>query len=568
MVINSNSISFTLSVRNLAQWGVFVLLIGFVFSSYSLYMNLQHLIKSGENRYQSNLLADELRQSSDDLTRMVRTFAVTGDNRFEEQFQSVLAIRNGEKPRPENYNQIYWDLLTDHDELPKSGGDKASLQEMMVNQQFTDDELELLRQAHDQSDALIALEMIAIRAINNQLLDGDERFRLPGETNRNMALRLLHDREYHKAKMLIMKPIQTFFKKLDERTDARYRHYADQSIKMIFICIVMLLLVLIFTFIAITLSRRITEYEQKVLSDKINELDFQNFALDQHSIVSITNVKGEIIYVNEKICDISGYSREELLGQNHRILNSGEHSKEFFSNLWKTISSGNIWKGVIKNKKKLGGYYWVDSTIVPFLDINGVPFKYVSIRTDITKRKEIENQLIDARKQSEAANIAKSEFLANMSHEIRTPMNAIIGMSKLAFDTSLASKKQDFIEKVHYSAKLLLGILNDILDFSKIEAGKLDIETIDFRLQSVLDHLNNIIGFRREIMTKHKKLTIEFSESQTSEYFKIVSKKTSDELEEDCLPSGVTVTIDICPPFGNWAKVNGHDIGEVEIKNG
>src|ERR1700721_4350614 len=119
----------------------------------------------------------------------------------------------------------------------------------------------------------------------------------------------------------------------------------------------------------------------------LKELADQKFALDQHAIVAITDVQGTITYVNEKFCVISGYSKDELIGKNHRILNSGNHPKEFFQQMYHTIANGQVWHGEIKNRAKDGSIYWVETTVVPTPGRDGNRREYVSVQTDIPKSK-------------------------------------------------------------------------------------------------------------------------------------------------------------------------------------
>ncbi|MES2878525.1 MAG: PAS domain S-box protein [Pseudomonadota bacterium] len=210
------------------------------------------------------------------------------------------------------------------------------------------------------------------------------------------------------------------------------------------------------------------------------ELRQQKFVLDQHASVTITDVAGRITYANDKFCEICGYSREEVMGQDHHFLNSGYHPKGFFQTMYETINRGEVWHAEVCNRAKDGHLYWVEATFAAFMGEDGKPQEYIGIRTDISERKRAEEVAL-------AANRAKSAFLANMSHEIRTPMNGVVGMVDILQQTELNPTQHRMLETIHNSSQVLLSILNDILDFSKIEAGKLSVEYLPTRLREVAE---------------------------------------------------------------------------------
>jgi PAS domain S-box-containing protein len=212
----------------------------------------------------------------------------------------------------------------------------------------------------------------------------------------------------------------------------------------------------------------------------MSDINALKAALDEHSLLSIADRRGRIVEVNSGFCHISGYSREELVGKDHRVLNSGHHPRSFWTSVFATLATGKAWRGEVCNRRKDGTLYWVDSTIVPHTGPDGKLEKYVSIRFDITAQKAAEAKLKAAEALAQEASIAKSEFLANMSHEIRTPMTAILGFTELVASDgdheNAPRRRLEYIDTIRRNGEHLLSIINDILDISKIEAGKMTVE--------------------------------------------------------------------------------------------
>lgn len=205
--------------------------------------------------------------------------------------------------------------------------------------------------------------------------------------------------------------------------------------------------------------------------------------------IFITDIEGAIEYVNPKFTEVTGYTFDEIRGQNPRFLKSGKHPKKFYSELWETIKSGNNWKGEIINKKKNGEIYWELASISPILGLNNEIIGFVAIKEDITDRKNIEFELIQAKEKAEENDKLKSAFLANISHEIRTPMNGILGFSDLLDNPEISNEKlESYKEFIQESGNRLLTTIGDIIEISKIESGQIQTNISKTNIRDVMNY--------------------------------------------------------------------------------
>ena len=239
----------------------FIIILGVLFLgvlNILMKQNDHQLAIKQKQRYQSYLLADQLRQSSDELTRLARTYVVTGDSQYEKMYWDILAIRNGKKARPQHYHRIYWDLILIYGDKPRLDGDSRALQDLMKDAGFTKEEFAKLDEAQKNSDGLVTTETIALNAVKGLYNDGTGNYVKKGEPDLEMAIRIMHDAQYHKNKAAIMKPIDEFFKLLDERTKVEVQHYANKADFLLWVIqIVIFLLATLSIVIGIFVTARI-----------------------------------------------------------------------------------------------------------------------------------------------------------------------------------------------------------------------------------------------------------------------------------------------------------------------
>ena len=228
-------------------------------------------------------------------------------------------------------------------------------------------------------------------------------------------------------------------------------------------------------------------------------------ALDEAAIVAITDRAGRILYCNDKFEAVSGYSREELIGQTHRVVNSGVHPRDYFRDLYRTIARGEVWRGTIQNRAKSGEPYWVDTTIVPNLGSDGRPETYTAIRFEVSDHVRALKALELAQAEARQAAEVRDRFFANISHEVRTPLNAVLGLASALAHTTLTSRQTEMLKLITGAGDALRRVLDDMLDLSKMQAGQFSLSLTPFDLRSDIE---TVVEMRRAV-AEDKGLTLD-----------------------------------------------------------
>ncbi|NTV71777.1 MAG: response regulator [Azonexaceae bacterium] len=508
--------------------------------------------EANELRIRSYWLAQELRQSSDDLTRMVRSYVITGDPLFKQHYQEILDIRDGRKPRPVDYQNIYWDMVGADDERPRpSSGQIVSLLDMMRHAGFSEQEFAKLAQAKDKSDALTRTEFAAMALVESATPVSD-RVRL-------QASQMLNDTAYHQAKADIMRPISELHDLMVERTKKMVSDAEDFALLMrgIFILFGLLLLLSVrrtyralrtslggsldevhariarlgrgdfstpvpvaagmedsvlgwLSETRVELARIDAERRQALVDVAASEARLRTIIDNEPECIKMVDAKGLLLQMNQAgLAMIEADSLAQVAGQDVLQLIAPEY-RDAFAEMHRKVLAGAAVQMEFEVCGLKGGRRWLETHAVPMED-NGQVIQ-LAVTRDISRRKAAEAELEAyrlhledlvarrttalsvAKEAAEAANVAKSSFLANMSHEIRTPLNAITGMVHLLKRSGCTPEQADKLEKIDAAGRHLLEIINAILDLSKIEAGQFVLEESQVNLDALAANVASMLS--------------------------------------------------------------------------
>ncbi|MEO7320940.1 MAG: response regulator, partial [Nitrosospira sp.] len=473
-----------------------------------------------EVRYASFLTADKLRQSSDDLTRMARTYVDTGDPKFKRFFWEILAIRKGEMEEPLHYERSYWDLVIgDPNFQPRLGGKQASLRAQMERLGFTEEEFSKLKEAENNSNELLQSEQMAFNAMKGLFQGPTGQLDVTGAPDPELARRLLNDKNYHAAKASIMLAVNEFYELFDTRTlnaIATARHRTSLYVYGVFLLLALLVGWLVLSsHIVWRKAQNLLQLEDETKNignvnyvsqfeinsnDEIGNLsraftaaqaERDRYFNQSPNFLAISGFDGYFKRLNPIWEKVFGFPPEELLSRPFMDFIASGSRADTAAELEK-LRAGFPMSFERQMGCKDGSFRWILWNITSIPEVREFYFS----GQDITARKNIEMELHKAHKGAETANRAKSEFLANMSHEIRTPMNGVLGTVSLLLNTSLTAPQRELAGLARASGETLLTIINDILDFSKIEAGKLIIAPTPFDLLQAVEEVAGMIAMQ------------------------------------------------------------------------
>ncbi|MCX6281238.1 MAG: PAS domain-containing sensor histidine kinase [Bacteroidetes bacterium] len=450
----------------------FVLVVGLGLMILRLFRYQEDLQKSRDLHFHSWLLADELRQSSDDLTRMARTYVSTGNAEYERQYLAVLDIRDGKRPRPVNYQHIYWDLVIGPGQEPRENDTAVSLHDLMAREGFTPVEFTKLQEAQKNSDELVKVERAAMNAIKGFFDDGKGNFTVKKTPDREFAIRLLNDDAFHKTKASIMKPINEFYVIFDKRTTHDFLTIERHS-KNLLLGITGLIVIVLGTFIFsfVMILRQINQREKVEELVRIDEEKYRTLIDTMTDGVYRSSHEGKFLEVNPALVKMLGYdSKEELLAIDIKSqLYFSEEDRES-SDLEEKLEE----MAIFRLKKKDGSEIWVEDHGRHVLDDKGGILYHEGSLRDVTERKLAENEIELKNEELQRLNAEKDKLLSIIAHDLRSPFNSLLGFTEMLVE-ELPSLSKDEIQKIAVSMRKsttsLYALLENLLEWSRLQRG-------------------------------------------------------------------------------------------------
>lgn len=538
------------SRQNLIRFSLYVWLtiamFAVVMASFIVYVRAEKQIdRANDLRFQSFALSEELRRSSDDLTRMVRVYVATGKPLFKQHYQEILAIRDGKSPRPVDYQNIYWDLVTPDNQRPRPMGPAIPFLKLLQEAGFTEEEFAKLAQAKANSDALAQTEFAAMA-----LLESSE----PGSVaHQTRALDMVTNEAYQHAKAGIMQPISEFNSLVAQRTlravrDAERNATAMRVVLIALGLIPMLLLWQIRRRLQAILGGSVTDVftsierlgrgdfssvipvakgmensvlgwlftmrlnlaqlyaQRKQAEDAVRQSEqrFHQALDDMMEGCMLIGFDWTILYVNEAGAQYAQRQRAELMGHKLMAVFPGIEQSAVFALYRQVMAERTPLRQEVGFQFPDGSVRWFELCVTPTQEGISSLGLDISERRQLAQRQEIataqlERQVaertadlqaaLDAARQASAA---KSTFLSGMSHELRTPMNAILGFSQLLQMQALPDRQMGMVTEIRRAGQHLLALIDDLLDLTRVEAGKVPLSIAPVALADVVSEALSI----------------------------------------------------------------------------
>ncbi|MDH7603062.1 MAG: ATP-binding protein [Armatimonadota bacterium] len=449
----------------------FVLLIAIGTLAVLLYVNEVKLINSQRIRFESYLLADELRQSSDDMTRFVRSYVVTGDPKYKRMYYEVLAIRKGKKPRPEHYNRIYWDFIAAGIPVKTRPGEALSLQARMSRLGFSDAEFHKLNEAQRLSDALAKRENAAMHVMLGWYDDGTGHFRKRGKPNRELAISMVYDAAYEKLRARAMKPINDFYALLDRRTSRTAEFYTRRGflyLELIFVILTALWLLTIVS--SVMIAKRVTSRVSAI--EKQTEMVAAD--IDALAGVAASIADGNLSEQFELRAQHLNFNTNDEIGQLARVQNH-----------------------MIDRLKEAG---------------DSIARITAELREDALELEAHSRQIEESYKKLRELESLRDSLTHMIVHDMRTPLTSIYGYLEMLreFESkSLSQEGREYLSIVMGETQNLMEMISSLLDVSKMEHGEMQLDLSEFDITELVKE----IAAKLEPLREDRSIILDFAET-------------------------------------------------------